>query len=72
MNEEGIKEIRRMQADLDDFFYFANNLLLKLMNPEKEVMAIDIGDSGCNEIWKRVDELQKKLMEYECKVGPEN
>lgn len=72
MNEEGIKEIRRMQADLDDFFYFANNLLFKLMNPEKEVMAIDIGDSGCNEIWKRVDELQKKLMEYECKVGPEN
>lgn len=72
MNEEGIKEIRRMQADLDDFFYFANSLLLKLMNPEKEVMAIDIGDSGCNEIWKRVDELQKKLMEYECKVGPEN
>lgn len=72
MNEEGIKEIRRMQADLDGFSYFANNLLLKLMNPEKEVMAIDIGDNGCNEIWKRVDELQKKLMEYECKVGPEN
>lgn len=60
MDGETVNAIRRMQSDIDSFSYFANNLLLKLQYPDKEVLSIDTGDDICNAIWEEVDKLQKK------------